>query len=101
MENYLQELSGESYDNVTIFDIENALKKLLTIDEEHGAFWVSVLDPEENILEIDKSYKIIGIFQDDHEIQYEKQLNDFEQAMILFDLLLKKEFDEIKKHLYS
>ena len=99
MENYLQELSGESYDNINIEDVKNALKRLETTTHEHGVFWVSVLSPEENVLEIDKRNKIIGVFQDKPDFQYEKLLKNKDEAIFLFDLLLKGNFQEIKKHL--
>ncbi len=42
-DSYIQYAAGYDKDNVTIEDIDKAIKDIQEMDEEHGAFWISIL----------------------------------------------------------
>lgn len=94
-ENYLQRAWSDGIDNVNIHDVKTALNELKEMDDEHGVIWVSVLNGEENIIEVHKDLSIIVDF-DNHEI-ITTNLNNWQEVIELYQLLLDKKFDEIIK----
>lgn len=98
MENYLQTLWGDSFENVTSEKVKSIISDLKNSDDEHELFWVSVILNDENILEINKNLKVIGIFEDDPEKQYILQLKTWKEAEQLFELLLNENIEKLKKH---
>ena len=96
-ENYIQYLAGYSKENISIEDIKIALAAILQMDEEHGAFWVSVIKNEENILEVHKDLSVIGIFEEDLNKQYRKLCENIQEVEGLFSLLLNEEFSQLIK----
>ena len=96
-ESYIQYLAGYSKNAVDTQDVKTALEDLKSMDEEHGAFWVSVIKNEENVLEAHKDLSIVGIFEDDTDKQYIKQCADLEEMEQLYSLLLNEDFVELKK----
>ena len=52
MENYLQCAWSDATDNIGIDEVKNAITELQEIDDEHGAFWVYILQEEETLLEV-------------------------------------------------
>jgi hypothetical protein len=98
-ESYIQYLAGYSKDAVNIQDVKTALADLHGMDDEHGAFWVSVIKNEENVLEAHKDLSVVGVFEDDQNKQYVKQCADFEDIEQLYSLLLNEDFVELKKRL--
>ena len=98
MENYLQTLWGDSFENVTSEKVKSIISDLKNSDDEHELFWVSVILNDENILEINKNLKVIGIFEDDPEKQYILQLKTWKEAEQLFELLLNENIERLKKH---
>ncbi len=94
-ENYLQRAWSDGIDNVNIQDVKTALNELKEMDDEHGVIWVSVLNGEENIIEVHKDLSIIVDF-DNHEI-ITTNLNNWQEVIELYQLLLDKKFDEIIK----
>jgi hypothetical protein len=80
-------------------DIKTALSDLRGMDDEHDAFWVSVIKTEENVLEAHKDLTVVGIFEDDVNKQYEKQCADLQEIEQLYSLLLDENFVELKRRL--
>ena len=61
-ESYIQYLAGYSKDAANMQDVKTALADLQSMDNEHGAFWVSVIKNEENVLEANKDLSVLVIF---------------------------------------
>ena len=53
-ENYIQYASGYQKDNIDEKDIVKAISDIQLMDDEHGAFWVSVITDDENVIEVNK-----------------------------------------------
>ncbi len=98
-ESYIQYLAGYSKDSVNMQDVKTALADLQDMDEEHGAFWVSVIKDDENVLEVNKNLSVVGVFEDDTNKQYIKQCIDFQEIEQLYSMLLNEEFDDLKRRL--
>ena len=98
-ESYIQYLAGYSKDAVNMQDVRNALADLQGMDEEHGAFWVSVIKTEENVLEAHKDLSVVGVFEDDATKQFAKQCVNLQEIEQLYSLLLNEDFMELKKRL--
>ena len=100
-ENYIQYLGGYSKNNISMQDVNSALGDLQNMDEEHGAFWVSVIKKEENVLETHKDLSVIGVFEEDLNRQYKKQCESLYEIERLYSLLLKEDFIQLKEYLES
>jgi len=91
-ENYIQYASGYQKDNIIELDIEKAIIDVQLMDDEHGAFWVSVITNDEKVIEANKDLSLSVIF-DGQEIKY--QATDWNEVAELYKLLLLEKFDEI------
>lgn len=91
-ENYLQFAGGDSKKDIRISDVQKAIKGLKKADEEHGAFWVSVITDEENVLEVDKDRQMTFVFYGE-ETKY--TASDWDEVEMLYRLLLDEEFDVV------
>ena len=91
-ENYIQYASGYQKDNIDETDIEKAITDIQLMDDEHGAFWVSVITDDENVIEANKDLFILVIF-DGQETRY--QASDWKEVTELYKLLLQEKFEEI------
>lgn len=91
-ENYIQYASGYQKDNIDVTDIVRAISDIQLIDDEHGAFWVSVITEDENVIEANKDLSLSVIFEG-QETRY--QATDWNEVAELFKLLLLEKFDEI------
>jgi hypothetical protein len=91
-ENYIQYASGYQKDNIDETDIEKAITDIQLMDDEHGAFWVSVIIDDENVIEVNKDLSLSVIFEG-QEIKY--QATDWNEVAELYKLLLLEKFDEI------
>lgn len=98
-ESYIQYLTGYFKEAVTMQDVKTALADLHAMDDEHGAFWVSVIKAEENVLVAHKDLSFVGVFEDDQNKQYVKQCADLKQMEELYSLQLNEDFVGIKKSL--
>jgi hypothetical protein len=96
MENYLQRAWSDALDNVGIDEIKEAIAELQDIDDEHGAFWVSVVEEEETILEVDKNMKMVAIFSGDVENPVIKKVNTWDEVLSLYKLLLEEDFENLR-----
>ncbi len=93
-ENYIQYAGGYNKDNINFADIENAILKIQKIDDEHGAFWVSIITDDENVIETDK-YLNLSIVFDGNQINYKAK--DWLKVKEFYKLLLDENFNEIKQ----
>ena len=53
---------GDSVDYVALQDVKKAIVDIQEMDDEHGAFWVSIVDEDETVLETHKDLMVIGAF---------------------------------------
>jgi rRNA maturation endonuclease Nob1 len=91
-ENYIQYSSGYQKDNIDKADIDKAITDIQLSDEEHEAFWVSVINDDENVIEVKMDLSITLIFQG-HEIKF--RAADWNEVAELCKLLLLEKFNEI------
>ena len=92
-ENYIQYASGYQKDNIDETDITKAISDIQLMDDEHGAFWVSVITEDENVIEVNKDLSLSVIFEG-QETKY--QATNWNEVSELYKLLLLEMFDEIK-----
>lgn len=95
-ENYIQYADGYQKDNIDEKDIIKAISDIQLMDEEHGAFWVSVITDDENVIEVNKDLSLSVIFEE-QEMKY--QAKDWNEVIELFKLLLAKKFDAISERI--
>lgn len=87
-ENYIQYASG----NIDEEDIVKAISDIQSMDDEHGAFWVSVITDDENVIEVNKDLSLFVIFEGQ---QTRYQATDWNEVTELYKLLLLEKFDII------
>lgn len=92
-ENYIQYAGGYQKDNINETDIEKAIEDIQLMDDEHGAFWISVIINDENVIEVDKRLSLSIIFEG-AETKY--QATNWDEVKELCHLLLHEKFNEIK-----
>lgn len=95
-ENYIQYAGGYQKDNIDETDIAKAIADIQRMDDEHGAFWVSVITDDENVIEVNKDLTLSIIFEG-QETNY--QAANWKEVEELYNLLLLEKFDEIKMKL--
>lgn len=61
-ENYIQYAGGYQKDNIDEKDIVQAISYIQLVDDEHGAFWVSVITDDENVIEVNKDLSLFVNF---------------------------------------
>lgn len=97
IENYIQYLSGYNKDNIILSDVEEAIIEIQKSDDEHGAFWVSVItEEEENVIETDKYLNLAIVFEG---IQTNYEAKNWIEVKELYHLLLSKKFELIKQRI--
>ena len=96
-ENYLQKAWGDSIENVSINDIKEAINETLKMDDEHGAFWVSIIKQNENVLEMSKNLMIIGVFEDEEATQYKGVFKNIDEIIMIYEVFLNENFSEVKE----
>lgn len=92
-ENYIQYAGGYQKDNINESDIEKAIMDLQLMDDEHGAFWVSVITDDENVIEVNKDLSLSVIFEG---VETKYQAANWYVVKELYNLLLNEKFYEIK-----
>jgi c-di-GMP-binding flagellar brake protein YcgR len=86
--------SGYQKDNIDMTAIKKAISDIQYMDDEHGAFWVSVVvEDYENVIEANKSLTIWIQMEDE---SYDFQAPNWDEVQTLYELLLAGKFDEIK-----
>jgi len=93
---YIQYAGGYQKENISKVDIEKAIKDIQLMDDEHGAFWVSVITDDENVIEVNNNLSLSVIFEGD-ETKY--QAVNWYEVEQLYKLLLSEQFDEIKRRI--
>lgn len=91
-ENYIQYASGYQKDNIDEEDIVKAISDIQSMDDEHGAFWVSVITADENVIEVNKDLSLFVIFEGQ---QTRYQATHWNEVTELYKLLLLEKFDII------
>ena len=91
-ENYIQYASGYQKDNIDETDIAKAIADIQLMDDEHGAFWVSVLTDDENVIEVNKDLTLSLVFEGQ---ETKHRAKDWKEVSELYGLLLHEKFDEI------
>ena len=102
MESYLANAMGDSVDDVSLHDIQKAIAGIQEIDDEHGAFWVSIIGKEETVLETHNDLMVIGIFPlpgSGAEDIRKKQMKNWTEVEQLYALFLEQNFDAVKSML--
>lgn len=94
-DSYIQNAAGYDKENVTIEDIDKAIKDIQEMDEEHGAFWISILmdNDEEYVIEVNKRQKVSVIYGEKIDIQYDSK--DWNEVKHILKLHIDKKFDDI------
>lgn len=93
-DSYIQYATGYNKENVNYSDIEKALKDIKVMDEEHMAFWISMLvDDEEFIIEVNKDLNLTLIFGKEREFLHQSQ--DNKEVKNILELHINKEYDKI------
>ena len=93
-ENYIQYAGGYNKDNITFADIEKAIIEIQQTDDEHGAFWVSIITEDENVIETDKYLNLAIVFEGN---QTNYKAKDWNEVKELYQFLLEKKFETIKQ----
>lgn len=96
IESYLEKAWGDSVDNVTIDHVRQAILETQKMDDEHGAFWVSLFINEENVLETHKDLEVIGIFETEPEKQYKAKFDNWTEIENLYKIFLSVDFEKVK-----
>jgi hypothetical protein len=91
-ENYIQYAGGYQKGNIDETDIVKAIADIQQMDHEHGAFWVSVITDDENVIEANRDLTLSIIFKG-QEINY--QAKNWSEVAELYKLLLLEKFNEI------
>ena len=104
VESYLEKAWGDSVDNPKLQDIKTAITETQKMDDEHGAFWVSVFDEndKEVVLEVSKRLKLTLILDPenlDPETfnQMKSKAADWKAVLGKYLLLLNGEVEELKE----
>ncbi len=94
---YIQYAAGYDKDDITNADINKALSDLVTMDDEHGGFWIGVygVETDEFVLELHKNLTLFGNFGEDE--NYKIILKNIESSKEYFNLLLSGMIDELKE----
>lgn len=99
MEIYLQTLWGDQWENVTTDIVRLAIAKIKKMDDEHGSFWVGLVKEDENVLEVHKDLRLIGVFEDEPGIQYNGQGESWDEVESIFAAFLSDNMDIVKMSL--
>lgn len=94
-DSYIQYAAGYDKENVTIEDIDKAINDVQEMDDEHGAFWISMLgeNDEEYVIEVNKGRKVSVMYGQKIDIQY--NLKDWDEVKLILRLHIDRKFDEI------
>jgi hypothetical protein len=91
-ENYIQYSNGYQKDNIDEIDIAKAIADIQLMDDEHGAFWVSVITDDENVIEVNRNLILSLIFEGQ---ETKHRAKNWKEVSELYGLLLNEKFDEI------
>jgi hypothetical protein len=91
---WIEKAWGASVDNATMEDIHVAIQETITMDDEHGAFWVGHND-NDNVLEVHKDLQVFYSSNDNPDEQLKTQLNTWDEIQNLYKLFLESDFEQI------
>ncbi|NQZ78855.1 MAG: hypothetical protein HRT61_22475 [Ekhidna sp.] len=95
-ESYIQYAAGYDKDNVTIDDIDKALTDIHEMDEEHGAFWISVfVGDKEHLVEVNKRARLSILFGEDEEWKYE--CKDWKEVKSILCYLIQENIEKVRE----
>lgn len=97
MESYIQYAAGYNKENVSENDINKAIEDVQKMDDEHGAFWISVITDNENIIEVNKSLLVKFILEPENDKEIKYQANNWDEVKNFYLLLIEIRFDDIKR----
>lgn len=101
-ETYLQTSWGDSFDDVTIEDVQSAIEELTETDGEDAVFWVGIfVGDSEIVLESRKNLTVLGIFNDLEEEEIEARFDNWTEIEALYELFLTKDFEQVQSILKS
>lgn len=92
-ENYIQYAGGYQKDSIDETDIEKAISDIQLMDNEHGAFGISFITNDEDVIEVNKDLLLSVIFEG-AETRY--QATNRDEVKKLYHFLLLEKFNEIK-----
>lgn len=96
-ETYLQTCWGDSYDDVTMEDVQSAIEETIEMDDEESRFWVGIfVGDSEIVLESRKNLTVLGIFNDTEEEEIEAKFDNWAEVEALYELFLTKDFDQVQ-----
>ena len=92
---YIQYAAGYDKENVTIEDIDKAINDVQKMDDEHGAFWISMLEEndEEYVIEVNKGLKISVMYGEKIDFQYNSP--NWDEIKDILKLHIDRKFDDI------
>lgn len=93
-DSYIQYAAGYEKEDVKPEDIKKAIQDLQEMDEEHGAFWVSVMSNknDEFVIQTNKD-KVITLIQGEAETKL--SCDSWLEVEEIFNLQINKEFDKV------
>jgi len=66
------------------------------MDDEHGSFWVGIVEEDELILEVQKDLTLIAILDADSAKEVRLKARDWKEVEAFYDLFLQEKFEELK-----
>ena len=94
-DSYIQYAAGYDKENVTMEDIDKAIKDIQETDDEHGAFWISMLkeNDEEYVIEVNKWLKVSVMYGE--KIDLESNSQDWDEIRNILKMHINRKFDDI------
>ena len=99
-ETYLQKAWGDSIEDITMDDVKTAIEEIQIIEEEHGSFWVGIVEEDELILEVQKDLTMIAILDADSAKEVRLKAQNWEEVEEFYDLFLKEKFEELRSKMF-
>jgi hypothetical protein len=93
---WIEKAWRDSVDSATVDDIKVAIQETLSMDDEHGAFWVGHMESE-NVLEVHKDLEVLYSYNDQPEDQLKTKLISWGEIENLYKLFFDSNFELIKE----
>lgn len=82
-------------------DVKEAIQAVQNMDDEHGAFWVGIVNGEETVLEVSKDLRLVAVFDGDEFNALEKKATSWEEVEKLYALFLNGDMDALRSWMES
>jgi hypothetical protein len=92
-ESYIEKAWGDSIDEPTMEDIRVAIQETIEMDDEHGAFWVSVGEGMP-ILETHKDLTVIAVYGEGEEVRH--KLKSWAEVERMYEGLLARDINTVQ-----